>query len=110
MLCHCSEPPFNFQDYEVTDVGVDETNGRFGEVTLHRCRKCGTLWLKYLIELEAFSNSGRWYRGQITPEQAKSLTPENAATILASLEWHFYGGSYFNSTGARANGGTMVDL
>jgi hypothetical protein len=93
MPCHCSEPTFNYTDYASKHVGVDETNGRHGDVTIQQCRSCGALWLKYLLEWEWYAESGRWYRGQMTPEQAESLTPQNAAEMLGALPWHFYGGS-----------------
>ena len=33
--CRCMTPPFYFLDYDSQSLGVDETNGRFGEVTCH---------------------------------------------------------------------------
>jgi len=53
-------------------------------------------------------------RGQVTgvisPDLAATLTPERAVPILESLPWHFYGGSYFRSTGKRGTGPIFVDL
>lgn len=109
MSCHCLQAPFNFEDYEISHLGVDDSGGRYAEVTLEKCRTCGTWWLKYLIEQEWHSNSGRWYRGQISDEEAKRVTTHNAAAMLGGLEWHFYGGSYFNSRGVRADGGADVE-
>ena len=108
MSCRCSEPPFYYKDYESTDIGVDQTDGRNGEVSIHRCRSCGTLWLKYLIEWEWYSGSGRWYRGHVTPGQAEGITPQKAAELLKRAEWHFKGGSYYKSDGIRVQGGASL--
>ena len=108
--CRCMTPPFYFLDYDSQSLGVDETNGRFGEVTIETCKECGKKWLRYFVEYPSFSESGRWYRGLVTPEIVKLVTPERALELLASLPWHFYGGSYFRSTGRRGTGPVMVDL
>ena len=108
--CRCLDPQDRFDSVDQTDIGVDETKGRFGNVDLCRCEDCGQLWLHYFVEYEAFSRSGRWYRGLITPEQATIVTPENAVALLASLPWYFYGGSYFDTTGKQGSGQVYVDL
>lgn len=108
--CHCMTPPFSFKDYDSQLLGVDETNGRFGEVSIETCKACGSRWLRYFVEYEAFSESGRWYRGQVTPEMVESLTPEQAPELLADLPWHFYGGSYFRTTGRKGYGSVSVDI
>jgi len=107
--CRCMTPPFDFLDYDSQSLGVDETNGRFGEVTIETCKACGSKWLHYSVEYPSFSESGRWYRGLVTPEIFKLITPERAPELLASLPWHFSGGSYFRTTGRRGTGPVMVD-
>ena len=107
--CRCMTPPFYFLDYDSQSLGVDETNGRFGEVTIDTCKACGKKWLQYFVEYPSFSESGRWYRGLVTPEIVKSITPERAPELLAGLPWHFSGGSYFRTTGRRGTGPIMVD-
>jgi len=107
--CRCMDPQCRFDAFDETDIGVDKTNGRFGSVHLNRCKDCGRCWLHYQVEYEAFSRSGRWFRGLITPEQATSVTPETAVALLASLPWHFYGGSYFDSLGGKGSGPVWVD-
>lgn len=102
--CKCMTPPFYYLDYDSQSVGEDKTNGRGGEVTLETCNACGTKWLRYFVEYPSFSESGRWYRGSVTLEMVESLTPENALELLASLSWHFSGGSYFRTTGIRVTG------
>jgi hypothetical protein len=94
----------------VASLGVDETNGRFGEVTLLRCRRCGRLWLRYAVEYEAFSESGRHYMGLISPHRARRLKADEAAAYLDSLAWHLYGGSYYHGRTGRARGKVYVDL
>ncbi len=102
-------PPFSYLDYETTPLGVDETKGRYGEVTAETCRACGSLWLRYFLEYEWLSESGRWYRGLVTREMIEALKPERAPALLASLPWYFYGGSYFRTLG-REGSGPVLDI
>lgn len=111
--CACLNPPFNFDNYTSTRIGTDETNGRFGEVSIEKCKKCGRLWLKYKVEYEGFSNSGRWYRCQILEAEISKITPENAVDFLKKSDECFFGGSYFQTDGKRMEKGTgeiNVDL
>lgn len=101
--CRCVTPPIDHRDFVKTEIGIDQTKGRFADVAIDRCRHCGALWLVYHHELEAFSKSGRWYRGLITAAQAKGATAGHALRILAGLGWHLYGGSYYDSTGKRSD-------
>lgn len=100
--CHCMAPPIDYRDYDSEEIGVDTTRGRFAEISLDRCKQCGRQWLDYHYELEAFSRSGRWYRGLLTPEQAKEATAGGALEMLAALPWHFFGGSYYDTSGKRS--------
>lgn len=99
--CRCLDPQCRYDAFEDTKVGVDMTNGRYGEVSLRRCRECNRLWLHYHVEYEAFSGSGRWHRGLIAPEIADRVTAENAVALLDSLPWRLRGGSYFGTAGER---------
>ena len=108
--CHCFNPPFNSQDYDSSPVGIDMTNGRDGEVSLEVCKRCGTHWLHYFVEYEGFKASGRWFRGIISIEQARSMSPEQAVPFLEHLPWYFFGGSYFNSSGRRGKGAIRAEL
>ena len=101
--CRCMTPPFDHRDFVREELGVDEARGRFADVAIERCIRCGRAWLRYQYEIEAFSGSGRWYRGLLTPEQVARVTPANALEILAELPWHLYGGSYFGTTGRRSD-------
>ena len=108
--CRCMAPPFDFADFDSEPLGIDQTNGRFAEVSVETCRACGAKWLRYFVEFEAFTASGRWYRGLVTAERLRTLTPELAVTLLESLPWYFYGGSYFQTTGRRGSGRVFFDL
>jgi hypothetical protein len=66
---------------------------------VRRCKRCSRHWLHYLAEYEAFPRSGRWFMGLIAPERAQALSPGEAVDYLNSLDWHFYGGSYFGRAG-----------
>lgn len=109
--CICLREPMQFYEYEeIQYIGVDETNGRYGDVTLKKCKKCDRYWLHYLVEYEAFTASGRYFMGLITPEIAQTLSPDLAVSYLNSLEWHLYAGSYFYGKKGRSTGKVEVDL
>ncbi|MFI4976610.1 MAG: hypothetical protein ACHP84_18905 [Caulobacterales bacterium] len=102
--CVCEQGGARFNQFETQEVGCDETEGRFADVTLNRCRSCGRLWLRYLVEYEAFNRSGRWARGLISDEAAHTITPETAVPFLNGLDWYLYGGSYFDGISGRRSG------
>lgn len=108
--CICLEMPLPFYHYEkVKFIGVDKTNGRFGEVTLKYCLHCRRYWLHYFVEYEVYRASGRYYMGLITPETAETITPETAVDYLGNLDWHLYGGSFFGGAGKSTSKGIYVD-
>jgi hypothetical protein len=67
-------------------------------------QKCGQLWLRYQVEYEAFTESGRWAEAIISEEEAMNMTPEAAAGFLDAAEWHIFGGSYWGHAGQRGHG------
>jgi hypothetical protein len=83
------------------ELGMDKD---YAQVTMLACPVCGTTWLRYHYELEAFTASGRWYLGALSAEQAAQATADNAKTTLEGLDWYFYGGSYFDGRRGRASG------
>lgn len=85
-------------------IGVDKTAGRFANVTLRRCRECGRLWLRYFVEYEAFTASGRWAEGLIGEKEAERVVPEQAAGFLDGLDWYIFGGSFFGDRRKRGSG------
>jgi hypothetical protein len=94
----------------VVSVGCDQHHGRFGEVTLQTCSDCGRKWLEYFVEYEAFTGSGRRFRGLVTETQAVEVTAASAVTLLGELPWHFAWGSYFDGRWLRNSGPVRVDL
>jgi len=99
--CKCLSTHFQDVEFTRTDIGIDSTDDRYGEVSFHRCNGCDRVWLHYLVEYEAFTRSGRWFRGLIDDSDMATVTPENAVSILDRLEWHFCGGSFFGSISKR---------
>jgi hypothetical protein len=102
--CSCLKTGPQKPDVDSRYIGVDETDGRAADVTLERCRRCGRLWLRYFVEYEAFSRSGRWAVTPITEDAATAMTPELAAVFLDSAEWHVFGGSFWGHAGRRGRG------
>jgi hypothetical protein len=86
------------------DPGRDETDGRFADVELNRCAKCQQLWLRYAVEYEAFSHSGRWAVTPIAEAAAATMTPEAAPQFIHSAPWHIFGGSFWGHAGKRGKG------
>ena len=86
--CICMSPPFFYKNFDEQFIGTDMTDSRYGEVTIKICKKCDRKWLHYLVEYEAFTESGRWFRGLITEHMAQSVTSENAVSILESLVFY----------------------
>jgi len=107
--CPCQSATARFDVFHSVDVGLDMTHGRHGEVRIKTCKTCGSTWLHYFVEFEYRSNSGRWYRGSVSPESVENLNPAQAAEVLERLPWFFYGGSYFQSNGVRGGGCVAVD-
>jgi hypothetical protein len=88
-----------------SDLGLDR---QLAEVAVLICQDCGQHWLRYFYEVEAFTGSGRWYLGAITPEQLASLTLERAKNTLESLNWYYYGGSYYEGRNGRTSGNIVL--
>lgn len=99
--CKCMSPPFTHTDYDIEEIGCDEEEGRYGDVALWTCRECGAEWLRYFVEYESFTGSGRFFMGLIPESRRREVKPENAIRILDALPWRFIGGSFFGSSGMR---------
>jgi hypothetical protein len=108
--CQCVADKPVLRTRTLRTVGVDQTKGRFADVTVEKCLSCGRLWLRYFVQYEAFSESGRWYMGVISEEAAGTVSPATALGVLEGLEWHVFGGSYFKTAGRRGTGPLFVDL
>ena len=91
--CKCETPPFYYADFHSAELGV---GSHYADVTIQTCKKCGKKWLKFLIEEEHYTKSGRWWRAPVEPEKLSSITAENAKQFIESLDWCFVGGSYYD--------------
>lgn len=98
--CPCLGTPF---DGLLTsrELGMDAW---LGEATLLVCRRCGRYWLRYFYEVEAFSQSGRWYLGVLSPAVLAILGLANAKKTLEELGWYYYGGSYYGEQWGKTSG------
>jgi hypothetical protein len=108
--CSCMAPPFRDDDFALRDLGEDPTNGRYGEVRVETCLKCGRRWLHYAVEYASFSRSGRWFRALVSDAVAAKATPRKAIAIIEASNLRFAGGSYYDSTGFRLIGEVHADL
>lgn len=108
--CVCEKLPPNYKNYNSSYLGQDATNGRFADVIIEKCIHCKRNWIKYMVEFEAFSKSGRFYTGIITDNDVSKITPENAIAYIEKLDWYIYGGSYFSTSGKFGTGKAEVDL
>jgi hypothetical protein len=96
--CPCRTPPFHHADFEVEHLGHD---GVDAEVTIQTCRRCGTDWLRYFIEEEFRSRSGRWWRVEVPEPRDPILLAGTARDFIERQADGFAGGSHFESTGHR---------
>jgi hypothetical protein len=108
--CVCFKPAYDYRDYVMRSIGIDPTNHRFGDVSILICQHCGAKWLFYQVEYEAFTASGRWFRGLLTDDAQAAITPPDAIPLLEQLPWYFAGGSYFQTIGKRSSGKISLDL
>lgn len=97
--CRCATPPFDYRDFEGRALGTDPKHD--GNVTIETCRHCGAFWLHYFIEDDGMPRSGRWWRAPLPAGTAHGVRPETALDHIRGADYHFFGGSYFRSTGRR---------
>jgi len=108
--CRCLQVPGALTEYEdIRYVGVDDRYGRYADVTIKCCIHCGRLWLHYFVEFEGRRNSSRYFMGLIENySDVVWIVPEIAINYIASLDWHLYGGAYFDGLNGRADKGTPI--
>lgn len=109
--CACQSTEFQsglFHRWRSLDS--DLTNGRYADVDVNECVSCGQLWIRYFVEYEAFTNSGRWARGMIDEPTASIITPDAVPDFLAALPAYIYGGSYFGGRCGKTSGLMRWDL
>jgi hypothetical protein len=102
--CACDSPTARYDVFVEVGGGVDTTNGRHADVSIRRCRHCGQHWVRYHVEYEAFSKSGRWARGKIADDLAATIAVEDVAEYIDALPSYFAGGSLFDSCGFARTG------
>jgi hypothetical protein len=109
--CGCAETDQRLPDIRVERaIGEDKTKGRYAEVELVRCTRCGTSWVKYFVEYEAFTGSGRWAMAPIGAAAAAAIRPEEVPAYLEAAPWFVFGGSYHGHGGKRGQGKLRWDL
>ena len=101
--CTCMVLDYVKWDFDEKPLGRDRNEA---DVALRTCRHCGRVWLYYHYESEAFSRSGRWYRGLVSAQAAASVGPDDALKSLTKLDWYICGGSYFG--GVRRSSGAII--
>lgn len=92
-MCTCFDLPFCYLDFDTLDLAPD---GSLAEAQIDTCKKCGTRWVKYMIEQPYFSKSGRWWRAPISKTDSSALTANNAKAYIEQQEWCFVGGSFYD--------------
>ena len=100
--CLCDTPPFNYMNYLITELGIDKFGG---EVSIEKCNKCNSKWVKYLIEEPHYSQSGRWWRAKITNY---SINLDNSRKYIENQKQCFIGGSFYRHAGKLFIGKIIV--
>ena len=90
--CACLEVAYTKWEFEEKDLGTDRY---YADISLRTCKGCGRRWLHYHYENEAFTASGRWYRGLVPDDQVESVSAEGAKEFLGKLDWYLCGGSFY---------------
>jgi hypothetical protein len=96
LSCACRQPPFPARDYRIDELGEDAHGAA---ASLQTCRRCGAVWLKYLVEEPHFSRSGRWWRVEVAPGREGLATAATARACVEAAPCGFAGGSWFDSAG-----------
>ena len=104
--CSCYNPQAHFTVFDEESIGTEAEH--YGDVSLLTCKHCQKIWLRFLLEYEFQTMAGRYYRGLIDENIAGQVTPDTAAVILESLDWCFFGGSWFNHAGQRSQGPVKI--
>ena len=93
--CRCRQPPFHYLDFETNNLGMDSD---YADVSIDTCKLCNAYWLKYLIEEECYSQSGRWWRVELNSTQ---LDKEDARAFIEKQK---------NGKPARQHDPSVLDL
>ena len=98
--CSCETPPFSYRDFISCLIGSDSA----GELRVEKCIHCETFWICYQVAFEGYTGSGRWWQGKIEEKNIDFINTDNIEDYLINLDWYFYGGSYYRSTGRVGRG------
>ena len=103
--CACASPAAQHDLFRLwRDLDSDLSGGRYADVRVQECRLCGELWIRYFVEYESFTGSGRWARGRIDETTANAIQPQEAPSFLAQLPSYLYGGSWFDGEEGERSG------
>ena len=97
--CPCLDALAPASQFERTFLGADDL---YGEASVAHCKTCGRDWLHYCLTYEAFTGSGRWFRGQVGA--GADLSPRNVLLVLSHLPGYFAGGSFYGGQAHRRSG------
>ena len=64
--CLCYDAKARYTVFCEQPIGTEQAH--YADISLLTCNYCRSIWLRFLLEYEAFSGSGRYYRGLISPE------------------------------------------
>ena len=104
-MCGCEEPDARFDQFrEWRSLPIDGSEGRFADVVVLECLSCGHLWVRYHVEYEGVSKSGRWARGRIEAAQATTIRSDEVPGYLAGLANYLFGGSRFDGASGSRSG------
>lgn len=80
--CYCRQVGPSSARVTVRRIGIDDTEGRRGEVAIWTCRSCSARWLQYAARYGAGHNGEKTYIGLI-PERVDLLHANAAETVMS---------------------------
>ncbi|SRR5258708_3449734 len=106
--CACLDEQCSKNAFEITALTTFRVEGMVNSLDVGHCGECGSAWIWYSIEDEGRAGWGKWFRGLLPAGAEDGLTVDQAFSILEDLPWHFYGGSYYRTSGERSAGPVYV--
>ena len=105
--CQCWDEQCQSVHFEIEPVSTTRNGPSVDRVELWTCNSCATRWLRLTVEDEANPAWSKWFRGLVPADAAPAhaeISPEEALELLGSMNWHYYGGAYYRSSGDRSGG------
>ena len=102
--CACHDEECGRAQFEVSPVGAKRQDGMLQTIERLKCQKCGSEWLIYSTDDESRGGWGKWFRASAPPESTEEASFDECLDFLAGVRWHFYGGSYYRTSGERTLG------